>query len=192
MKKIIIIWAGPGWLTSWMILASKWYEVEIFEKEKQVWWRNTQVNVWDYKFDLWPTFLIYLKVLEDIFENSWRKIEDYLKITRLDPLYRLNFPDWNDFYPRAKIEDTLKEIEKKFPWESENYKKYIEKEWKKLDVMLPCLEVPYTKITDFFSKRFLKALPRLDVFKSLYSRLEKYFKSENLRTAMTFQSKYLW
>ena len=57
--------------------------------------------------------------------------------------------------------------------------------------MLPCLEVPYLKITSFFTKRFLNAFFRLDLLKTLYQRLDSYFLNENLKIAMTFQAKYL-
>lgn len=191
MKKVLIIWWWPWWLCSGMILSSKWYDVQIFEKEPRVWWRNNHVELWSYKFDLWPTFLMYLKSLEDIFEMSWKNISDYLELTRLDPLYKLSFED-KSFVPRAKIEDTYEEIKKVFPWEEEAYLKYIEKEWKKFEYLMPCLEVPYSKFSAFFKKRFLRALPKLDLFKSLYSRLSYYFKNEDLKISMAFQSKYIW
>lgn len=41
MKKVIVIWAGPWGLASAMILASKWYDVTIYEKQKNVWGRNS-------------------------------------------------------------------------------------------------------------------------------------------------------
>lgn len=192
MKKVVIIWAWPWGLSSAMILASRWYDVEIYEKNSEVWWRNNFVQLWDYKFDLWPTFLMYLKALEDVFKLSNEDLFKYLDITQLDPLYRLSFWVNDDFFPRAKIEDTKWEIAKKYPNDLKNFDKYITKEWKKLNAMLPCLEVPYLKITSFFTKRFLKAFFRLDLLKTLYQRLDSYFLNENLKIAMTFQAKYLW
>lgn len=190
-KKILIVWAGPWGLSAGMILASKWYDVHIFEKEQQVWWRNTFLQFGEYRFDLGPTFFMYKKVLEDIFELSWEDINKYLNFTQLDPLYRLSFWIWDEFFPRAKIEDTKKEIAQKYPQDVKNFDRYIQKEWEKLDAMLPCLEVPYGKISDLFSKRFLRALPKLDVFSTLYDRLSSYFSNDHLKIALTFQSKYL-
>lgn len=192
MKKVLIVWAGPGWLWAWMILSNNWYDVNIYERFNEVWWRNNNISLWEYKFDIGPTFLIYMKALKDIFELSWKKVEDYLDLINIDPLYKLSFENGKEFYPRAKIEDTYKEIEKVFPWEQDNYLRYIDKEWKKFDAMMPCLEVPYSHFSDFLKKRFLKALPKLDLFNTLHSRLSSYFKDEDLKISMAFQAKYIW
>lgn len=191
MKKVLIVWAWPWWISAWMILSSRWYDVEIFEKQSDVWGRNNNITLWNYKFDIGPTFLIYKKALDDVFELSGRKVEDYLEILDIDPLYKLSFDDGKLFYPRAKIEDTYEEIARVFPGEQDNYLKYIEKEGKKFEAMIPCLEVPYSNIWAFLSKRFLKALPKLDLFNSLHSRLSSYFTDERLKISMAFQAKYI-
>ncbi len=191
MKKIIVIWAGPGWLASAMILASKWYDVTVYEKQANVWGRNSLLQLWEYKFDLWPTFLMYLPALQDVFAKSGKKVEDYLNILQLDPLYKLSYDSGKEFHPRAKTEDTIKELEKVFPNDAKNYEKYIQKEWEKFDALLPCFQKPYGKFTDLLHPSFLKTIPKLDLLKSLLGRLETYFSDEDLRIAMTFQSKYL-
>lgn len=191
MKKVIVIWAGPWGLASAMILASKWYDVTIYEKQKNVWGRNSFLQLWEYRFDLWPTFLMYLPALQDVFAKSGKKLEDYINIVQLDPLYKLSYDSGKEFHPRAKIEDTLVELEKVFPKDAHNYKKYIQKEGEKFDALLPCFQKPYGKITDLLHPSFLKTIPKLDLLKSLLGRLQTYFSDEDLRIAMTFQSKYL-
>lgn len=192
MKKVIIIWAWPWGLSSAMILASKWFDVKIYEKQANVWWRNSFLQLWEYKFDLWPTFLMYLPALKDVFELSWKNVEDYLKIVQLDPLYKLSYDSWKMFYPRANIEDTFQEIKKVFPNNELAYREYIKKEWKKFEALLPCFKKPYLNFIDLLKPSFLKTIPNLDLFSSLLWRLKSYFSDEDLRIAMTFQSKYLW
>lgn len=192
MKKVLIVWAWPGGLWAGMILSNNGYEVELFERWNEVWWRNNNITLWEYKFDIWPTFLIYMKAMNDIFELAWKKVEDYLDVINIDPLYKLSYADWKEFYPRTKIQDTYDEIAKVFPWEQDNYMRFLDIEWKKFEAMIPCLEVPYSNFWAFFKKRFLKALPRLDLFNSLEDRLASYFKDEDLKISMAFQAKYIW
>ncbi|MGE4444084.1 MAG: phytoene desaturase family protein [Candidatus Altimarinota bacterium] len=191
MKKIIVIGAGPGGLASAMILASKGYDVTVYEKQANVGGRNSLLQLGEYKFDLGPTFLMYLPALQDVFAKSGKKVEDYLNILQLDPLYKLSYDSGKEFHPRAKTEDTIKELEKVFPNDAKNYEKYIQKEGEKFDALLPCFQKPYGKFTDLLHPSFLKTIPKLDLLKSLLGRLETYFSDEDLRIAMTFQSKYL-
>jgi phytoene desaturase len=69
--------------------------------------------------------------------------------------------------------------------------KYIEREQKKYEKLIPCLEVPYGKLTDYLSLRLIKALPYLDINNSLFDVLGKYFDNDALKICFTFQAKYI-
>ena len=92
-RHIIVIGAGPGGLTSAMLLASRGFRVTVLEKEGVVGGRNAGINDGGFKFDTGPTFLMMKFVLDEVFQEAGRKAEDYLKFTRLDPMYRLVFDD---------------------------------------------------------------------------------------------------
>ncbi|MCG8514101.1 MAG: NAD(P)-binding protein, partial [Halanaerobiales bacterium] len=57
-KKVVIVGAGPGGLSAGMILASRGYQVEIFEKNKVVGGRSAALRLGDFTFDTGPTFLM--------------------------------------------------------------------------------------------------------------------------------------
>ncbi|HEQ78793.1 MAG TPA: FAD-binding protein [Euryarchaeota archaeon] len=63
-KRIAIVGAGPGGLTAGMILASKGFDVTIFEKESSVGGRNAEIKLDNYLFDTGPTFLMMKFVLD--------------------------------------------------------------------------------------------------------------------------------
>jgi len=71
------------------------------------------------------------------------------------------------------------------------YLKYRKKEKKKYEKLVPCLSIPYGKISDFFSKHLIAALPYLDAHTTLYGVLSRYFDDPDMRIAFTFQSKYI-
>ncbi len=190
-KKIIIVGAGPGGLASGMILSHKGYDVTIYEKESHVGGRTSPINIGEYTFDLGPTFVMLPHLFEDIFTLAGKKLSDYIDWKRLDTLYTLHFDDDRKF-PVYFDKDKLKiEIDKLFPGESKNYDKYLKTENKKYEKTYRCLTVPYMKWYHYFRARLLKALPYMDLDKSLYQVLSKYFKSEDLKISMTFQAKYL-
>ncbi len=98
-KRVIIVGAGPGGLSAGMLLASKGYSVDIYEKEDKAGGRNSFFKLGDYTFDIGPTFLMMKDVLEDIFIKSGKRLEAFVDITRLDPMYRLRYADGRELYP---------------------------------------------------------------------------------------------
>jgi phytoene desaturase len=189
-KKVIIVGAGPGGLTAGMLLASQGYQVSIYEKANKVGGRNVDLQIGEYHFDAGPTFLLMKFVLDEMFEKAGRKSEDYLTFTKLDPMYLLNFKNkqLNVFSDHEKM---YEEIKKVFPGNEEGYKRFLKNEKVKFDKMYPCLTVDYSSFSSLFSKNLLKALPHLDLGKTVYDVTSKYFTDETLKLCFTFQSKYL-
>lgn len=190
-KKIAIIGAGPGGLSTAMLLLSKGYDVSIYEKEAAVGGRTGRFFLGDYIFDIGPTFLMLPQYMEEIFRLSGKNIHDYVEITPLDPLYRLKFADATEFYPSADMNKTLAEIKRAFPGEAENYLRFRHDEQYRFNRIEHCFKRPYDSLFDFLRPAFLEALPQMDVHNSLQGRLEKYFTNEKMRLAMTFQTKYI-
>jgi len=130
-------------------------------------------------------------VLEAVFSKSGKKLEDFVEVIRLDPMYRLKFADGRELYP-SPDKEMMKQTMERFSKGSFNgYLKYLEKEKKKYDKLIPCLSIPYGKISDFFSKRIIAAVPYLDAHISLYDVLSRYFDDQDIRIAFTFQAKYI-
>ncbi|MDR5659069.1 phytoene desaturase family protein [Serpentinicella sp. ANB-PHB4] len=191
-KKVIIVGAGPGGLTAGMLLASQGYDVEIFEKQSYIGGRTSMFEMNGYKFDLGPTFLMMNHVLEDVFKKTGRDIEDYLDIKKLDPMYRIVYGDsGRDFYPSSKHEKMESEIERLFPGNIPGYRRYLQKEKNKYNILFECLKETYLKPGDFLKKELIKSIPYLGVRKSLFDVLGSYFKEDDLKMAFTFQAKYL-
>ncbi|MEG0069345.1 phytoene desaturase family protein [Cetobacterium sp.] len=190
---IIIIGAGPGGLAAALLLNHKGYSVKIFEKKSYVGGRNSSFKLGDYKFDLGPTFFLMPQILEEIFLESGEDLNNYVKIKEINPMYRLKFYGREDFYPYSNNQKyhMLAEIERVFPLNSQGYNQYIERESIKFSKLEPCLKVPYSSFKDYFKSNFLKAIPYLDAFSSVYKVMGKYFKPNDLRLAFTFQAKYI-
>jgi len=138
-----------------------------------------------------PTFFIMKNVLEEVFEQVGRNLKDYVKLTEIEPMYRLYFEEGKVFYPYRDEAKMIEELERVFPGNVNGYKLYLEKEKIKYDQLMPCLKVPYSGVKDFFSKQFIKSIPYLDAHVSLYKVLGRYFNDDDLKTAFTFQAKYI-
>lgn len=190
-KKVLVVGAGPGGLTAAMILARHGCEVTVVEKEARVGGRNAAIVDGDYRFDLGPTFLMMKSVLEEVFELAGRRVEDYLDIVDLEPLYRLVYADGREFLPTRDRNAMREQIARLFPGNTGGYDRLLAYEAKKLERLVPCLQLPYDHPMHLLRPTLVKALPYLDAHKSLHSHLAGYFDAEDLRLAFTFQAKYL-
>ncbi|MGC8739134.1 MAG: phytoene desaturase family protein [Candidatus Hydrogenedens sp.] len=187
---IVIIGAGPGGLTAGMILVNKGFDVTIFEKDETIGGRNKCLILGDYKFDLGPTFLMMRYVLEQIFQLAGKNVHDYLKIIRLDPMYRLSFKNY--FLDVTDNHDEMAQrIEKLFPGAKTGFENFMKREDIRFRYMKKCLEKPYLSIFNMVGKNLVMALPHLAIGRTVNDVLTDYFNEENLRICFCFQSKYL-
>ena len=83
------------------------------------------------------------------------------------------------------------QIKELFPDSNKGYDKFLSKEKKRFEKLFPCLQKPYSSLTDYFDRRFIRAIPYFSFGKSMFQTLGNYFGPSDLRVAFTFQSKYL-
>lgn len=190
-QKIIIIGAGPGGLASAMLLGSRGFDVEIYEKEDQPGGRTSEINLDGYRFDVGPTFFMMKFILDEIFKESGKKSEDYLKFIKLSPMYRLITPDdryIDSYQDKEKMRAELKRV---FPGEEDGIDLFYKKEKKRYEKLLPILQKDNNNIIGALSSRILKGLPYFSVGRSVFDEMGNYFKEDLAKLTFTFQSKYL-
>ncbi len=189
-KHIAIVGAGPGGLTAGMILAHRGFKVSIYEKASSVGGRNAEIVRNGYRFDVGPTFLMMKFLLDEMFEETGRKSSDYLDFHQLDPMYDLVFED-KVFRPSPDPASMRQEIARLFPGEERGFDRFLAREAERFRYLYPCLQKDYNRKRAFLRPELMRAVPHLDVGRSLYDVLARYFQSEELRLSFTFQSKYL-
>ncbi len=189
-KKILIIGAGPGGLTSGMLLAHRGYDVTILEKASVIGGRNAPIQAGDYTFDTGPTFLHQKFTLDEVFAECGKTAEDYMEFIKLDPMTTLT---WGEISMATSFnhETMMANIEKAFPGESKNYARFMADHAIKLKTVFPCLQSDYNSLKSYLKPHMLKALPYVATKKSVMDVLSEYFTDERLKLAFTFQAKYL-
>ncbi len=78
-----------------------------------------------------------------------------------------------------------------FPGDDQAYDLFMEQEAEKFRRVYKCLKFPYHHFIHYLRPKFIHAIPKLDLTKTIYKRLSDYFTHEEMRLSMTFQSKYL-
>ena len=189
-RHVVVVGAGPGGLTSAMILAHRGFRVTVVEKGGRVGGRNAELRAGDYSFDTGPTFLHQRFTLDEVFAEAGRDLDEELDLVLLDPMTRLSWGE-KSLETSCDAGKMAEEIERKFPGESAGFERFMRDHEAKLRVLFPCLQKPYTRAVDLVSPKLLRALPYVATGDSVFKLLERYFTDERLRLAFTFQSKYL-
>lgn len=111
-KKVAVIGAGFSGLSAANYLAKQGYQVSLFEKHTIPGGRARLYSEAGFNFDMGPTWYWMPDVFEKFFADFDQKVEDYYKLSRLDPAYRVYFGK-NDFIDiRADIEKVYEVFEK--------------------------------------------------------------------------------
>jgi phytoene desaturase len=189
-KKVIIVGAGPGGLTSAMILAHRGFSVTVYEKEDRVGGRNAPLKLGPYTFDTGPTFLMMKFILDEMFSEAGKDISNYLEFHKLEPMYHLDYGDMV-LDPSTDVAKTTKDVKLLFPGNEDGVAKFYDKEQHRFELLFPCLQKDYVHFTTFFHPDFLRAIPILGVGRSLFQNLGRYFNNDRLKMSFSFQSKYL-
>ncbi|MEM4257112.1 MAG: phytoene desaturase family protein [Candidatus Diapherotrites archaeon] len=193
MKKIVVIGAGVGGLSAAIQLKRAGYEVEIIEKNNEVGGRLNKFEKNGFTFDTGPTLLLMPWVLKEFFKKVNRKIEDYLELVEIEPIYDVYLGNKNNKITISRKIEVLKKSMKKISEEDEkNLTKYLiaGKDYYE-NAKKHFLQKNVHKIQDIINLDSLKALIKIGFSQTYFEHVKKYFKNDLIKAAFSFQSIYV-
>ena len=190
-KEVAVIGAGPGGLASALLLRQAGFRVTVIERMKRVGGRTSSIESHGFRFDRGPTFFLYPRILEEIFQTIGRDLYEEIPMTRLDPQYRLIFGNSGHLEATNNVARMQEQIAQFSRQDAERLPAFLEENRLKLQKFAPILENEFGSWTKLFSRDLIKLLPLVRPWKSLDSDLKSFFQDERIRLAFSFQSKYL-
>ncbi|MEY4273510.1 MAG: Diapolycopene oxygenase [Bacteroidota bacterium] len=191
-KKVIVIGAGFSGLSTATELASKGYEVEIFEKNEQAGGRARVFQEKGFTFDMGPSWYWMPDIFDQYFERFGKKTSDYYTLKRLDPSYSVILSDQEVVDMPADYQQLRSLFESIEPGAANALDRFLEQAAYKYKVGIQeFVWKPSISITEFLSLRLLVDAIRMDVFQSFYTHVRKYFKSSTLLKLMEFPILFL-
>lgn len=191
MKKAVIIGSGFAGLSAACFLAKAGYSVTVLEKQKSPGGRARQLCEDGFVFDMGPSWYWMPEVYERFFNCFGKKVSDYYELKRLDPSYRIYWPD-NTMDIPANYDELKKLFETIEPGSGGQLDKFLAEAAYKYEVGINKLvHKPGRSVTEFLDWDVIKGVFKLDVFANMKKHVGKYFKHPQLQQMMEFPVLFL-
>ncbi len=193
-KKVVIIGAGVGGLATACILGQAGYNVTIYEKNGQPGGRAGKFTDEGFTFDTGPSWYLMPDVFEHFFELLGEDVSKLLKLSRLDPSYRVFFKDKlfgavDIVGDTTRDGDTLEALE---PGARNKLRNYLEKSTYQYNLALDqFLYKNYDSVTDFLTPHMLLQGLRMNIFSTMQKYVSKHFSSVEVQKIMQYPLVFL-
>ena len=186
-KRAAVVGSGFGGLGAAIRLQSAGIQTVLYEARDLPGGRAYVYEDEGFTFDAGPTVITAPHTLTDLFELTGRRLEDYIELMEVQPMYRLIWSD-GDRFDYVRDEATMVEqIAQRSQKDAEGYQRFFEyakKVFKKGYTALA--DRPFLKFSDMVAVS--PSLMRLRADRSVYKTVAKYVKDDHLRQALSFHS----
>jgi len=191
-KTALIIGAGTGGIATSIYLARQGFEVDVYEKNNSAGGRCGQIVRDGHRFDVGATMVLMPEIYRDVFSSLGLTLEKDLRMRPLDDIYTLWFDDGTRLAftsDRKRMEEQLEKIE---PGSYKRAERYVETGFRLYKLaFLKLLGRNFTRFFDFFNPGNALLLIKLKTYLRHYNYTARFFRSEHLRMAYTFQNIYV-
>ena len=186
----LIIGSGFGGLAAAIRLGARGYRVTVLERLDQPGGRARVFRQDGFTFDAGPTIVTAPFLFEELWALCGRRMADDVRLTALDPFYRLLFDDGtaldcndDDAAMRARIAAFA-------PGDVAGYETFLKEAEAIYKVGFEQLsDVPFSTLADML--KALPAMARLRADRSVYGLVSRHVKDERLRTALSFHPLFI-
>ncbi|MCM8823593.1 MAG: phytoene desaturase family protein [Candidatus Omnitrophica bacterium] len=189
-EKIAIIGAGVGGLSTAIRLAYNGYNVEVLEKLSQCGGRNNLLEDKGFKFDMGPSFVLMPDFFYEIFNYCHKNINDYLDLEIIDPSYIIFYPDGRKLTVYKDTDKTKDELERFEKNADIKFEAFIKETARLYNTIKPLLYNCFST-KDILNPTYWPLLGKIRVLDSYWKLAKKFFKSEELLYALTFEAMFM-
>jgi len=163
----------------------------VLEKNSTTGGRASVLLADGFTFDMGPSWYWMPGVFERFFNSFGKKLSDYYELQRLDPSYRVYWPDDSMDVP-ADYNELKIVFEKLEPGSGVMLDKFMQEAAFKYEVGINKLvHKPGQSLLEFADWELVKGVLKLDVFNSIKNHVRKHFKHPKLRELLEFPVLFL-
>ncbi|UCH88828.1 MAG: phytoene desaturase [Thermoplasmata archaeon] len=191
-NKAIVVGSGFGGMAAASILAKNGYAVTVLEKNDMP---GGRAQVWKkdgYIFDMGPSWYLMPDVFERYFALFGKKPEDFLKLERLDPHYRVFYSGGKILDISAVLDENMKLFDELEKDGAKKLREYLDNSKYQYEIaMEKFLYKDYKYLTDFFNWKLIIDGSKFHVFSKLDSYVSRYFESPEIKKILEYNIVFL-
>ncbi|MBS9337517.1 phytoene desaturase family protein [Fructobacillus parabroussonetiae] len=191
MKKVSIIGAGVGGLTTAIYLQKAGFDVTIYEKNDHPGGKMDLIEDSGFKFDTGPTIVMMPDVYEQPFKDTGVDYRDYFTMERVNPFMDV-LTEGNKFELSSDLVDIARDFEAYGDGEMLGFLKYLTDIYGKyINAKNNFIYKSFRGPGDFYNLKTLWQAMRLRTFSTSFKAISKNIKNTNLQYLMSFQTLYI-
>ncbi|MBC8034544.1 MAG: phytoene desaturase, partial [Chitinophagaceae bacterium] len=191
LPKVIVIGAGFAGLSAASFMAKAGWEVQVLEKHSTAGGRARQLKMDGFVFDMGPSWYWMPDVFERYFASFGKKVSDYYSLKRLDPSYRVYWPEGPVDIP-ADLESLKQLFESIEAGSAAKLDQFLaEAAFKYKTGIQKLVFKPGQSYLEFLDAEVIKGVFKLDVFSSMKKHVHRFFKDARLRELLEFPVLFL-
>ena len=191
MVNSVVIGSGFSGLVSASLLAQRGQGVTLLEKNDSIGGRARQFSAQGYTFDMGPSWYWMSDVYDRFFSYFGKTSHDFYELIRLDPGFRIFFPDQTLDIPGKSedLPDFFNQVEK---GSADAFSKFMKLAKEKYDIGV--LDIIYRQpdgLKPFMNWKTVSSVHKIQLFSSIREHIAKYFKNPLLRQLLEFPVLFL-
>jgi phytoene desaturase len=191
--RVVVVGAGLGGLAAAAYLLRDHHQVTVLEATERPGGRVGLIERDGFRLDTGPAVLTMPELLADVFAAAGARMEDHLRLTPVDPMYRMVFADGSELRVRHGRPAMTEEIRAfSGPESAAAFERFADWLTALYHAEMPdFIDAQYDSAFDLLRRwRAALRLVRLGGFRRLGGRVASFFDDERLQRAFSFQSLY--
>jgi phytoene desaturase len=191
-RSVIVVGAGIGGLSAATHLARAGLAVTVVEKDAEAGGRCGRLFHDGHRFDTGPTLFVMPRLYASEFEALGASLHERLKLSRVDPTYRLVFDDGAELSLTSDMTSMQRQLEAVEAGSFAALGRYLEGGARHYTIVAErMVERDFSRLTDYLRIGGLRLLLRDNPLANHYRRMGGYFAAPRLKNAFTFQDLYV-
>ncbi|MBN1897778.1 MAG: phytoene desaturase [Spirochaetes bacterium] len=181
-KKVIVIGAGFGGLTTAALLARNGFNVTVIEKNSMPGGRAIVYKEKGFVFDMGPSWYLMPEAMERYFNLFDKSARDFYKLVRLDPSYRVFYGKKEQYDIKAGLKDNFNTFNLMQKDGAGKLKRYLDQAEYQYDIAVKkFLYRDYTSFFDFMDRDLIRDGLKLKIFYNVDKMADRFGLEDKLK-----------